>query len=397
MVQAVTLGSEVADSGFSLVEGGPFYRLLRAARLERVDAFSVFRPAAAVLLVGWMPLLLLSLIERMGGLPWDPMLTDPSVAARFWAAVPMLFVAESALRVRCSRALEQFGQSALAGDATPELIKRATAEALRRRDLRSVELALVIVAIAGGLVSLWGLGDVTDWIGWNTHASGLTLARAWYAMVSLPLCQFLFARWFWRWVIWSLLLIELSRARLRLAPMHPDRAGGLDMLSDPTFAFAWFAASYSAVLSSTWATELSHGTATLETVMARLVLVALITAPLAFGPMLAFWPRMLRSRWEGTRDYGLLALYYTKLFRARWVEHGPDPAVLGTSDIQSLADIQNAYRNVVDMRVTPIGPRSLITVAVGLLVPMLPLVTFKVPLNQLLIAVGKALFGGIPG
>lgn len=58
-----------------------------------------------------------------------------------------------------------------------------------------------------------------------------------------------------------------------------------------------------------------------------------------------FAPRMARARRKGLADYGLLAQRYVERFDQKWVhEVHPSEELLGTGDIQSLADLGNSYQ-----------------------------------------------------
>jgi len=53
-------------------------------------------------------------------------------------------------------------------------------------------------------------------------------AGYWYAYVSIPIYQFLLARWYFRIFIWVRFLCQVSKLDLHLVPTHPDRARGSD-------------------------------------------------------------------------------------------------------------------------------------------------------------------------
>ena len=65
-------------------------------------------------------------------------------------------------------------------------------------------------------------------------------AFVWYALVGLPLFQFLSFRVLYRWGIWCRTLLGLSRTELELEPSHPDLAGGLSCTTEPVAGFARF-------------------------------------------------------------------------------------------------------------------------------------------------------------
>jgi len=97
---------------------------------------------------------------------------------------------------------------------------------------------------------------------------------------------------------------------------------------------------------------------------------------------------------KAKREYGLLASRYVEDFRYKWIR-GQRPEgepLLGTSDIQSLADLGNAYNVVSDIRLVPISKRVVLRLAVILIVPILPLTLTMVPLDKIVDRVIKLVF-----
>ncbi|MGH9651353.1 MAG: hypothetical protein ACRD3I_12895, partial [Terriglobales bacterium] len=84
------------ESELQFEMGGPAYRLMQRFGLIRGEGPAVARRIAAFLLITWIPLLAFSLIESraIGPTPRASFLLDFSAYARFFLAVPMLFVAE---------------------------------------------------------------------------------------------------------------------------------------------------------------------------------------------------------------------------------------------------------------------------------------------------------------
>ena len=82
---------------------------------------------------------------------------------------------------------------------------------------------------------------------------------------------------------------------------------------------------------------------------------------------------------------------YNRAFQDKWLE-SPGPQgepLLGSSDIQSLADLGNSFRLVSDMKVMPFGRSAVIQLAVATLLPGLPLVLLAVPMSEILAALAK--------
>jgi len=76
---------------------------------------------------------------------------------------------------------------------------------------------------------------------------------------------------------------------------------------------------------------------------------------------------------------------HVKEFASTWLGAGPAPEepLLGTSDIQSLANLSDTVDIIRDMRTVPISSDMLIYLVVAALLPLLPLALFKYPLATL--------------
>jgi len=112
------------------------------------------------------------------------------------------------------------------------------------------------------------------------------------------------------------------------------------------------------------------------------------------APLGMFTPLLWRANRAGHREYGLLACQYLAEFREKWIlgHHPKDEVLLGSSDIQSLADMANSYDAVRRMRLVPFGPTEVIALAVVTLAPLLPLTLTVYSLDQLLTRVLKMIF-----
>jgi len=213
-----------------------------------------------------------------------------------------------------------------------------------------------------------------------TPQTGLTLVGYWYALVALPVFQFLILRWIYRMAIWSKCLLDISRLNLRLTATHPDRAGGLGLLSQslPPFGLILFA--LSSVVSGAIASRILFEGGIFQefqwTYAALFVLFLIIFA----GPMLIFTPKLLALQARGLEEYRALATRYTQSFHLKWVEGNDDrKELLGTSDIGPLGGLETSYKIIKKIRFVPIDLNDFITMFVPGLVPALPLLLTVVP------------------
>ena len=101
--------------------------------------------------------------------------------------------------------------------------------------------------------------------------------------------------------------------------------------------------------------------------------------------------QIAQAKRTGLREYGTLAERYVREFDTKWLRGGapPDEPLVGSADIQSLADLGNSYEIIKGMRMAPLGRDTILFVVIATLAPIAPLVLTLMPLEELL----KTLFG----
>jgi hypothetical protein len=112
------------------------------------------------------------------------------------------------------------------------------------------------------------------------------------------------------------------------------------------------------------------------------------------GPLTMFTPYLARAKRQGQREYGLLANRYVQAFDAKWIRGGApaDEALVGSADIQSLADLGNSCGLVREMRPVPFGFEAVTRLVILTAAPLLPLTLTVVSLEELVDQVIKVLF-----
>ena len=93
------------------------------------------------------------------------------------------------------------------------------------------------------------------------------------------------------------------------------------------------------------------------------------------GPLVMFTPMMDVAQRKGSAEYGLLASRYVFGFEEKWIRGGaPEMGeLLGTGDIQSLADLGNSFSVTREMRIVPFGPADIVRLAGATAAPLVPL------------------------
>jgi hypothetical protein len=133
------------------------------------------------------------------------------------------------------------------------------------------------------------------------------------------------------------------------------------------------------------AESISTGTLAIRSVYPTLALLLLLDGVLFLGPMLVFVDKLWAGRTNGVGLYMDLAARYVTEFEARWTRPSSptDQPLLGTADIQSLADLANAVNVVKGMRWITVGPRLLTIMTLAAVVPLAPLLLFRYPVAEL--------------
>ena len=219
----------------------------------------------------------------------------------------------------------------------------------------------------------------------------LSLTGVWYGYVSLPIFQFLLMRWYFRLFIWARFLWQVSRLDLSLVPTHPDRVGGLGFLANTVYAFTPLAVAHGALLAGLIANRIFYLGATLPEFKVEIAVLVVFLLCVVLGPLLVFAPQLAQAKRTGNREYGTLAERYVREFDAKWLRGGApaDEPLVGSGDIQSLADLGNSFEVVRTMRLAPMTKEAIIQLAVATLAPIVPLALTMMPLEELL----KRLFG----
>jgi hypothetical protein len=109
------------------------------------------------------------------------------------------------------------------------------------------------------------------------------------------------------------------------------------------------------------------------------------------GPLLVFAPQLAQAKRTGNREYGALAERYVREFDAKWLRGGKsaDESLVGSADIQSLADLANSFEVVRTMQIAPITRDAVVRLVAATLAPLVPLALTMMPLEELL----RKLFG----
>jgi hypothetical protein len=384
---------------FSLVLGGPLFQLFRRAHLSGGVLELLHRRIIVITLVAWLPLLILSSLSghALDGGVTLPFLHDIETQIRFLIALPVLIFAELIVHLRLRPVVQNFVRRKIVVAEEMPKFHAAIDSATRWRNSIPLELGLAIFVWTVGhwlWRSQFTLGT-SSWyaIGEGAHLH-LTPAGYWLAFISIPIFQFILLRWYLRLLIWFRFLWQVSRLNLHLIPTHPDRTGGLAFLGKSSYAFGPILFAQGAMLSGLIASRVLYGGESLLSF--KMQALGLIGFFLLFilGPLTMFTPQLGGAKRKGLTDYGLLASRYVEEFEKKWVlgSASPQDELLGAADIQSLADLDNSYAVVSEMRGVPFGLQDMTRLAAATAAPLVPLGLTIFSLEELVMRLIKIVF-----
>ena len=404
MRQGELLNASVTDNvsgestDFTLVLGGPLYQLYLRTKLARPALELLPRRVAFISLLCWMPLLVLTLFSgRAVSGVHIPFLFDLGVYTRFFAALPLMIAAELIVYQRLSSIVRQFLDRGIVLVQDRPRFNDLIASAKRLQSSAVVEAILLVAAIITGHWA-WKEYVMSSVPTWFASSAGpqprLTPAGYWYALVSLPILRFMLLRWYFRLFVWYRFLWQVRAIPLHFNLFHPDHAGGLGFLAGSVFAFAPVLAAQTILLAGIIGDRILHAGATLPAFKMEIVGVIAFLMVLVLTPLTFFLVRLEEAGRKAKREYGILASHYVEDFHSKWIKgQGVEgERLLGTSDIQSLADLGNAYTTVSNKRLVPFGKGTVIRLAIVLVFPFLPLTLTMVPLDQIINRLIKLVF-----
>ncbi|MCX7098818.1 MAG: hypothetical protein NTV43_13030 [Methylococcales bacterium] len=376
---------------FSIVDGGPWDRGLSFTGLNKPGPRFLGLRLLALWVVCWLPLLIFSAKAGYlyGTAVHIPFLHDFVVHTRFLFTMPLLVIAERAIAPKLGVVIRHFFSSGLIPEDNLPRFRLAIVDALRWKESPIPELVilvLIIIEITSGF-ELVPDSNMSSWIlAQGADGMELTAAGWWNECVSKPILQFLLFRWLWRLIIWANLLRRITHLDLQLFPTHPDHAGGLNFLGAGQAKFGLVILALSAVVAATIANHVLYGGESLMSFKFMAALYVALILGVFLGPLLFFTPKLIALKRLGLLEYSTLATSYVRAFDQKWLR-GDNPeneVLLGSGDIQSLADLSTSVENISAMKTFPVDKGVIKGLVIAAVLPFIPLVATVIPLKDLL-------------
>jgi len=364
---------------FSLMQSGILYKFFIRAKLCGPNLEHSYRKMLLLILITWVPLFILSWIHSSIHDLKVPFLYNIEVHIRFLVVIPIFVFAEVVANTRIRNMIRQFYLRKIIQPEDLPSLNKAIQKATKLGNSKIDDIIILILVFTLGKW-FWGmqfsLDQVNTWyavvVDGKKH---FTPAGDWYAFVSLPIFQLILFRWIFNLIILGSLLFNITKLNLRLTPIHPDRAGGIGFLVDylhliTPFVFALSTLSAGGILDKIF----FEGTPLYDfriNIFTNVVSVVLITV----SPLLLFMPKLYNTKRKDFREYGILSTKYVHDFYDKWIagKNKNDEPLLGSADIQSLADLDGSYSIARDMRSVPFTIKNLTSLILIACIPYVPL------------------------
>jgi hypothetical protein len=380
-------------------DAAPFGWLWNAHQWHGARPGVLRRRAATLALVAWLPLVVVTALQRGAGDvdAWLTPLLDVRIISRYLIALPAHVHAEPMFIGRLSGIVMHFQRAGFVRRADAVRFSRmlARSRALLHHHFVEVVILLLVLGFSARLLSpgttpsaaRWQLQRITE----NPRLSAD--AHWWLALVSQPLLLIFIARWLWRSLVWSRTLRCIARFDLSLVPAHPDRAGGLLFVAQSIAALAPLGFALACGLAGAIAGSTSPQPFTTMTLMGAMGALLGIMLIIAVGPLCWLSTPVRASQLRGIVEYGELAVRVGRRFEARWLRERRfvTSEALSAQDFSATVDLYDVVSAVYSVRIVPVKMRSLFKLVASTVIPFLPLLLTLVPVQDLVHFVAKLL------
>lgn len=371
--------NQLPDEKYSLIEGGLFRNVQIRFGMQNHQAML----ALAGICFAWLPLVILTAIE---GTLYDgasmPFLEDVAMHARILIALPVLILIRSVIDIKTTAVIKYMTDSLLDAEEQRKMLS-VTLPRMRKLACSSLTEVILMLIIAASAFSLYQSGTYTELLGGTTSwkientqdGSVISMAGKWAAFISIPFFQFLLLQWLWRYIVWIMLLYHFSKSPLKLLPTHADRSAGLGIiiLAQRSFSFIFFAGSL--VISGQLIVLIMNSPDAILMVQRVGIGYIILCLLMLLLPLLFFIGRLVKTKQKGLLLLSKLGTEMSRTFENDWLTDVPFEKRIEDRRVDpSMAyDYSSMYDVLQQLRIVPVTVRDIISMAVSIAIPFLPI------------------------
>ncbi len=348
--------------------------------------------------IAWLPLVVLTLID--GTFITDDItiafVKDVVPYVRGLVIIPLLVMADNLIEPMMSRIVRYLRTSGIVPESEQERLNSAVNRMAYLMNVKWIQLIIVMLAILVSwllrtdYVDMWKQEKVTSWALHLVNGEvDETMAGLWFLLVTSPLVSFLFYRWIWRFIAWSLFLYRISRLKLELYASHADLTGGLGIFGGGQSLFGIIFLVMAAMISSQLANNLLYEGEELLGVKMIVVVFIAISVVVIEAPLLFFTRKLYSLKRKALAEYGALQQQISGDFHHHWISD-EGKKLVDSMQPSAMADYSAVYEIVSSMRIVPLKSRVMVILAVILLLPFLPLALTESSILDVLQMIGSS-------
>ena len=349
--------------------------------------------------IAWLPLVLLTLFE--GTLYTAditiPFIKDIEAYVRGLIIIPLLIMADNVVEPMMGKTMSYLRSSGVVPGEEQGSMKQASERIAYLLNAKWMQIFLALLAISvswllhADYIDMWTERNVTSWA---LHLDGdevdETLAGMWFLLVTSPMVSFLLYRWMWRFIVWTYFLYRVSRLKLELFASHTDMAGGLGIIGYGQSLFVFIFFIMAILLSSELSSNILYEGEHLVDVKLFVLVFIAISIIVITSPLFLFTNKLIGLKRRALAEYGELQQQISRDFHHYWIDD-KNTDLVDSMHPSAMADYSAVYEVVSSMRVVPLNPKTLVVMAVVLLVPFLPLALTESSVWDVLNMIGESL------
>ncbi|HKP29607.1 MAG TPA: hypothetical protein VJU15_09385 [Gemmatimonadales bacterium] len=387
---------ELDEPGISLVRGDAAFRFQRLIGLIPKDGLGIARRAILFALITWLPIAVWAWLQHRftSSASSEPLLQHFGMHVRFLIALPLMIVGEAVVQMIMPRVIPYFLTSGVLPESEEGKFREVIRGVLKLRD-RTLPWIFILgigIALAVGSPALSRAHEL-DW-SMDPATSAIGFGGLWFLYFARPLFIAVLLGWVWRVILFGVLLKRISKLELSLVPSHPDGNGGLGFLELLPAMFSPLIFALSAMMASYWSHQILYHDETLAALKVPMATFAVVIVLIFLGPFFVFSGPLRRAKRVAELQYGALVGQQGRLVRQKWIERKTvidEAGLLSAPELGPVADNISMFQMVDRMRSLPVGKRALISVIVPVAIPLLVVVSLKVPIKDVLLGLLKAI------
>ncbi len=384
------------DVGFSLVTGDSLHRAQRVLGLIPARGLGIGRRILIAVALTWLPLALWAQWNHLlfPGAAEEPLLRHFGIHARFLVALPLFIASEGFVESALRRMLPQFVSSGLVDESLHPAFMRILKDAARLRDSR-LALGVIIGLVVAVSIAGWGKAEHNHELIWAGSVAGGGFAATWFSLVARPIFLLVLLAWFWRLAVVTRLFQRIASLDLRLAPTHPDRAGGLGFVEKLPAAFTPFLFGITVVIAGRWAHDALYHGMPVSTLRIPAILLVATGMLVGMAPLVVFAAKLAALKRHSLRMIDALLADHARLFARRWMQRETvdDAGILGAPEIGPVADTVGLYEAIRRIRLLPVGRASIAPIILAVAVPLVAVFATQMPLKEAVFKILAPLLG----